>query len=269
MLTYLGVVPRAAGLVGRVMAARLPGSIVRRRRLLREVAIIAAAYFTYFGVRSLTEGEFQHAVSNAQAIVDFELSLGLFFEPTAQAFIVSSDWALRLANWVYLFGHWPIIGVVGFWLYRNKWSRYRLYRNSLIISGSIGLIIFLLYPVAPPRLIGMAFVDTVNKYSSVYHVLQPAWLTNQLAAVPSLHFGWNLIIGIVLVREASHIALRLLGVVTPVIMLAAIILTGNHYVIDAVVGGGVALIGLAVATTLHGEWRWPRPRLPLRPSPSG
>lgn len=196
-------------------------------RLAREVGIIAIAYFAYFGVRGLTEGNFGQAVSNALAIVAIERSLGFFVEPALQSIIVGSEWLVNLANWVYLFGHWPVIIITGTWLYRSKRDRYRLYRNALIISGVIGLLIFMIFPVAPPRLIGTAFVDTVTEYSNLYHVLQSAWLTNQLAALPSLHFGWNLLVGVVLVREARHPAFRALGVITPLIMLAAIIFNGE------------------------------------------
>ena len=219
-------------------------------RLLREVGIIAVAYFTYFGVRAMTAGELNHALSNSLAIVEFEAALGLFLEPTVQATVVGYHWAVNLANWIYLFGHWPIVIAVGIWLYRRDWSRYRLYRNALILSGAIGLVIFMVYPVAPPRLLASLFVDTVTKHSNLYHVLQPIWLTNQIAALPSLHFGWNLLVGIVLVREAKHPASRLFGLIMPIVMLVAIVATANHYLLDAFVGGGGAIIGLVLATKL-------------------
>ena len=235
-----------------------PDRSPKRRRAIREVGIVAVAYFAYFGVRGLTEGGLDRALANARAIVDLEERLGLFVEPTLHASIVGYHWAVNLANWVYLFGHWPVIVIVGAWLYRYKWPRYQYYRTAVLLSGTIGLVIFMLYPVAPPRLFGPAFVDTVTEYSNLYHVLQPSWLTNQLAALPSLHFGWNLLIGIVLVREVRNPVVRVVGAITPLIMGAAIVLTANHYLIDIVGGGGVALIGLALATRLNGLGRWPR-----------
>ena len=118
------------------------------------------------------------------------------------------------------------------------------------MSGAIGIILLMLYPVAPPRLTDLTVLDTVTTYSNLYHVLQPAWLTNQFAAFPSLHFGCNLLIGIALVRETRHPAIRALGFTSPIIMLLAIVLTANHYFIDAVAGGAIALVGLAVSSKI-------------------
>ena len=228
------------------------------RRPVREIGIIAVAYFTYFGVRGLTAGDLDRALSNASMIVRFELEYGLFVEPSVQAVVSGYDWVFKVASWIYLFGHGPIIALVGIWLYRKRRTRYGVYRNALIYSGAIGLVIFVVFPVAPPKLIGSSFIDTVTEYTALYHVLQPTWLTNQLAALPSLHLGWNLVIGIALVRESRHPALRGFGAVMPLVMFMAIIVTANHYFIDAAVGAVVALIGLAVATKLDRQTYWPR-----------
>ena len=205
---------------GEADALRVPKPIRTRKRFIRELGIVTAFYFVYFGARGLTVGDFNDAFANAKAIVDFETALGLFVEPAIQAVLISYDWTLKLAGWLYLFGHLPVIGLAGGWLYWKKWDRYRLYRNALFISGALGLVMYVLYPVAPPRLIGELFIDTVTKYSNVYHLMQPSWLTNQLAALPSLHFGWNLIVGIALLRETHHLLGQALGVASPLIMLA-------------------------------------------------
>ena len=219
-------------------------------RLTREIGIIAVAYFAYFGVRSLTEGSFDAAFANAKDLVAFEKNLGFFVEPTANALIVGNRSLINLANWVYLWGHWPIIIMVSIWLYRKKVERYVLYRNALLVSGGIALLLFVFYPVAPPRFNDLLFVDTVTQYTSQYHVLQPAWLTNQLAAFPSMHFGWNLLVCIALVRESRNPIVRAIGVASPIIMLAAIVFTANHYIIDGAAGGAVALVGMLLAVKI-------------------
>lgn len=81
-------------------------------------------------------------------------------------------------------------------------AAYSVFRNAFFISGTIGIIIFVLYPVAPPRLADVGVVDTVTMYSSSYRVLQPPAFVNQYAAVPSLHFGWDLLMGIALVTQS-------------------------------------------------------------------
>ena len=224
--------------------------ITDRKRVIREFLIIAAGYFTYFGVRGATEGQLDVALTNAQSIVRLEEALGLFVEPALQAWVITDRWTANFANWVYLWGHWPVMGIVAFWLFRNREYGYRLYRNAILVSGAIGLLLFMFFPVAPPRMTDFGFFDTVTAYSNLYHVLQPAWLTNQLAAFPSLHFGWNLLIGIALFRESNNRAARLFGIAGPLLMFTAIVLTANHYIIDALGGGVVALIGLAIATKI-------------------
>ncbi len=216
----------------------------RRFPFLREIAGVLAAYFAYFAVRGATEGDVALAMEHARLVERFERALGLFIEPQLQAAILSERWLVDLANWVYVWGHWPVIAAVALWLYRSSPERYRLTRNAFLISGAIGLVIFTTFPVAPPRLADMGLVDTVVQRSNFYHVLQPPSLTNQFAAVPSLHSGWNLLIGIALFRESRHPVGRVIGVLLPVAMLAAVVLTANHYLVDTVAGGTIALIAL-------------------------
>jgi hypothetical protein len=80
---------------------------------------------------------------------------------------------------MYIWGHWPLIGAVAAWLFFRRPDTYRLFRNAFLISGAIGIILFVLYPVAPPRLAGVDVVDTVTMYSNSYHVLQPPAFVNQ------------------------------------------------------------------------------------------
>ena len=81
-------------------------------------------------------------------------------------------------------------------LYRKRHDRYLLLRNTIFVSGAIGFLFFALLPVAPPRLADSSLMDTVTLHSDAYRALQPPGLTNQYAAFPSLHFGWNLVVGI-------------------------------------------------------------------------
>ena len=106
------------------------------------------------------------------------------------------------------------------------------------------------YPVAPPRLLGGDLVDTVSKYSTSYRVLQPPSLVNKYAALPSLHVGWNLLVGVFVWRNASTPLMRTLGGVSPALMITAVVLTANHYIVDAVAGSGLAPFGLWIAGQL-------------------
>lgn len=242
-------------LTDRVQAARLP----RRGPLIRELGVVALAYFVYFRVRGMTEGDWASALRNAKEIEGLERSLGIFVEPTLQAAILGHPWIVDLLNFIYLWGHWPVIGLAALWLYRTRPASYRLYRNAFLVSGAIGLCLFVVYPVAPPRLVGVEFVDTVAQRADVFRLLQPKELTNQYAAFPSLHFGWNLLVGIAVIEGTRRWTVRALGLLSPLAMLAAIVLTANHYLLDAVGGAIVALIGLIVAHALA-SWQ-------LRPVP--
>lgn len=231
-----------------------------RTGLLREVALGIFAYFAYFGVRGFTAGSEAQALANADAIVELERSLRIFHEPTLQAAILDERWIVNAANWMYVWGHWPLIILAAAWLYLNMPTTYRLYRNAFLVSGAIGLVIFSLFPVAPPRLADVDIVDTVTLYSHSYRVLQPPALVNQYAAVPSLHFGWNLLIGIMLVTKGRTLSTRVAGALVPPVMFLAIVLTANHFILDAVAGGAVALIGLWIASALNPYLQFNAPR---------
>jgi hypothetical protein len=225
-------------------------SFLDRSGLVREMALVIFAYFAYFAVRGMTMGSESRAVNNAEKVVGFERAIGIFREPQMQNAILDHGWLVNLMNWMYVWGHWPLIILVAAWLYLNLPATYRLYRNAFVISGAIGIVIFALFPVAPPRLADIDIVDTVTLHSNSYRVLQPPGLVNQFAAVPSLHFGWNLLIGIILFTKGSSVITRAAGLAIPPIMFLAIVLTANHYIIDAVLGGTLTLSALAIAHAL-------------------
>jgi hypothetical protein len=112
---------------------------------------------------------------------------------------------------------------------------YRL-RNAMMLSGAVGFAFFALFPVAPPRLADLGMADTVTLTSHAYRVLQPAMFTNQFAAMPSLHAGWNLLIGLAILAAARHPLAKAAGVVLPMAMIATVVLTANHYFLDVVLG---------------------------------
>ena len=101
---------------------------------------------------------------------------------------------------MYIWADRPVIIATATVLYMSRPMYYRVFRNALITSGLIGFVFFYAVPTAPPRLLGNRFADTVLDYSHAYRALQPPSLTNQYAAMPSLHFGWNLVVGVVLLR---------------------------------------------------------------------
>jgi PAP2 superfamily protein len=248
-VAFFAVTPLAILLA--VVAATWAVGARRRGRFLREAGLVLLAYFAYFLVRGVTEGNFAEAREHAQLLVEFEKSLGIFVDPSTQALLLSQTALIKVANWIYVWGHWPVVGVVIIWLFTTRPEAYLVYRNALLISGGIGLILYVIFPAAPPRLIGMGFADTVFDQSTFAGIMQPNALTNQYAAFPSLHFGWSLLMGIAIMRETHSAKLRLLAPFLPIAMLLSVVITANHYVVDAVAGGVVALISLQAALIIH------------------
>ena len=218
------------------------------KRVVREVLVVLFGALLYFFVRGLMHTQVGLAVANAEALIALEQQLGLFHEPWLQSLIIERDWLVTLFNRIYIFGHWPVIVGTMVWLLWRHTDSFSVYRSALLISGAIGLVFFVLLPMAPPRLVpDQGFIDTVTQHSNAYRVLQPPSFTNQYAAMPSLHVGWNLLMGIAIVRHASTRWGRTFGWTMPVLMYIATIVTANHYLLDGMVGSIVALTGLAIA----------------------
>jgi PAP2 superfamily len=219
-------------------------------RVAWQLGLILGAALAYFGVRGLTEGNETAAVSHGESVLRIERALRLDIEAAVQNAVLHHGWLVNAANWVYIWGHWPVITITLVWLYRRHRDSFLLLRNAMFVSGLIGLVIFMSFPVAPPRLMPNGFTDTVTELSNSYRVLQPPSLINKFAALPSLHVGWNLLIGLIASRHIRPRVGRLLVLFSPAVMASAVVLTANHYVVDALAGSAVAGIGLVVATAL-------------------
>ena len=218
---------------------------------LVQVVLIGICILLYFGVRGLTEGTVEAAIAHANRLMDVERTIGMDVEHGLQRPVIANPMLLNVANWIYIWGHWPVIAACAVWLYRRRHASYIRLRDAFFISGAIGLIIFASYPVAPPRLAGLGFIDTVTQHSHAYRVLQPPHLVNRYAALPSLHAGWNLVLGVAMFRATRNRAVRTVATVLPAAMAWAVVATANHFVIDAVAGVSLALFGWWAAA------RWP------------
>lgn len=226
-------------------------STSRAAAVVREVLVVCSGVLLYFLVRGLTAADESVAVENARNLARWERDVGLDLESDVQALILRHDLAVTVMNWVYVWGHWPAIAAVLIWLVLRHPSGYRIIRNAMLLSGLIGLIVFVTFPLAPPRLAALGLQDTVTEQSASYRVLQPKAFVNQYAAMPSLHVGWDLLIGIALVAHGGYLVVRAVGIVLPLVMSVSVVATANHYVIDAVVGASVVLLCLALAVRIE------------------
>ncbi len=218
-----------------------------------EVAIFALALVVYQGSRALVIGDPSTAFENAAGIIHWEKSSGLFVETTIQQWILNHVELAEILNYFYMYAHWTVTPLFFIWLYKRRARVYPYVRNAFLATNAIALVVFMLYPVAPPRLAGVSdgFVDTLHNISDIdlHGGIFAGWF-NPHAAVPSMHFGYALMIGMVGMVLLRSWPLRLIALAYPVAVFITITGTANHYVIDAVAGG------LAVAVGFIAVWAW-------------
>ena len=224
--------------------------------LVAEAVIMVGAYLAYEAVRRLVAADSGDAFVHASRIIEVEQELGIFLEPSLQGLVVDHHWLVTLFNWIYVWGYLPVIAAAALYLYVRHHEFYTRYRNAFLVSGAAGLLIFAFLPVAPPRMFPeFGFVDTVRDHSTVYQQFERSNLVNEFAAVPSFHFGWILLVGLAIAQTNQHAAARALAFALPVLMLAAIVFTANHYLIDAAIGGVLVLGSLVAVRATEGiDW---------------
>ncbi len=198
----------------------------------------------YLGVRGITQTSEDLALANAYDILKFEAELGIAWERQAQQYLLNrSNW-MSFFNWFYAWTYWPVLAGSLILLWWRDRKRYLLYRDALIVSGAVGLLIFALYPVAPPRFLD-GFVDTVSAHSR--HVIaHPKALINPFAALPSFHVGWHALSALMIASMVKRWWIRGLIMTPTVIMAITVIVTANHYIVDAAAGLVLSLAGLGI-----------------------
>jgi membrane-associated phospholipid phosphatase len=224
----------------------------RTRGAASELALVVAFAATYAAVRAVTEGRVEVALANARGLMGAEDGLRIAWERQLQALVTSHEVLTTIANWIYIYGHWPVIALSAAYLYARHRGEYLRLRNAMVISGLIGFVCFAFLPVAPPRLADPGLLDTIAEYSNGYRALQPPALTNQYAAMPSLHVGWNLLVAIALWRAVRGRGARALAAAMPAAMAFAAVATANHFVLDVLAGSLVVLVALALARAWSG-----------------
>jgi hypothetical protein len=234
---------------------------VGRHRVYRdafEILIVALAFLLYFIVRGSVVDRDAAALSHAVRVIEIERKLGIFWEPQLNSAVIDSGALIQLFNAIYFWLDFPFIVAIGMWMYLfGHRHEYTIARDALLASGAIALIVYHAFPLMPPRLLaehGYAFVDTLDKYTHVSYQADSAQaFVNPYAAMPSLHYGWAVLVGGVLFWTTRNVWLRAVGLAMPGLQFAAILFTANHYVLDAFGGLGAAVLGLLVAIALQ---RW-------------
>jgi len=200
----------------------------------REFLVVACVLSVYFAVNIGSADREQVAMGNAEDLISLERSLGIFLEAEVQGAVMGTP--LVHVLWaVYIFVH-PVI-TAGFIVvaFLSGSSSYPYVRNVFVIFSLVSFAIFFTYPVAPPRLLpGQGFVDMLHSDAPVsYHSDLARLLLNPYAAMPSVHFGYSLIIGAMLFRTSSNRLVTSLGIAYPLLMIISIVASANHLIVDA------------------------------------
>jgi hypothetical protein len=235
--------------------------------LVRELVLVVVLLLAYKYGRFLTGGHVAAALHNARDVIGLERSLGVFTEARLQDLVLPDTSLIRFLNVYYLVAHVAVTAAAFIWLYVRHPSTYRRFRNVMVVITLAGMVVHLLLPLAPPRMFpNLGFVDTARVFGPASYGAGSPYkgFANQFAAMPSLHFGWALVIAwAVLIATASMWRFTVLA--HPVITLAAIVLTANHYWLDAVVA--IILFGIALGVDHLLEHR--RKRKELRSAGGG
>ena len=245
------------------------GRRVAVRAAVREILLVAALFLAYQAGRMLATGHVAEAMDNAVRVWDLERAVRLPAESLVQGLVIDHHALVRLANSYYAYVHFPATAVTLIWMYLRRPGLYRWMRRTLAGLTAVALVVHLIVPLAPPRMVAVAgLIDTGLHYGpSVYGPPSADSMANQYAAMPSLHVGWALAVAIALIA-ATRGRRRWLWLAHPLVTLLVVVATGNHYWLDALVAA--ALLGAVLLILPRPDTRpaavVPAPRQPVEPA---
>jgi hypothetical protein len=229
------------------------------RRGLRELALVTAAYGIYVASRLLADGSLARGRDRAATLLDLERATHLNVEASVNHAVSAHAWAAVPMSMWYASLHYLVTPATLIWIYLRRPDAYPRARNVLAAATGLGLLGFLLAPTAPPRLMGAGYVDTLARYSDFgwwsTHASAPAGLgrfTNELAAMPSLHVGWAVWVAWALYPQVSR-RWRLTAIAYAAGTSVVVVATGNHWVLDALVGAVLLPVAWAVVASGRGR----------------
>jgi hypothetical protein len=247
-------------------------------RWWREFLYIAVFYAVYSGIRNQFGSAAvspEHALEHARQVVRIERALHLFVEPRLQAWFITSNNGtvhyelpgarMFLEFWNVFYGtfHFVVTAIALLWMFRRFPTDYARWRNTLAFTTGLALIGFAFYPLMPPRLLTgpppygaglheFTFVDTLAKVGGLWSFDSGTMqkVSNQYAAMPSLHFAWSSWCLLVLYPKLKRRWAKVLITIYPLCTLWAIMVTANHYWLDAAGGVVILTVGYLLGSQL-------------------
>ncbi|WP_314251240.1 phosphatase PAP2 family protein [Streptomyces kutzneri] len=242
----------------------------RRPRIWFEILLIAISYWTYSLIRNAVPEQKAAALANADWIWSAERTLGIAVEQSVNHAVNSVTWLIVGMNYYYATLHFVVTIGVLVWIYRFHPGRYAATRLVLFATTGVALVGYYCYPLAPPRLMnGQNFIDTVLVHHTWGSMASGnlKQMSNQYAAMPSMHIGWSLWCGLTIFAVASAPWARILGLLYPTATLVVIVATANHFWLDAVGGMLCLAFGYTVSRSWYGSFAHRLPRHPEHTGP--
>ncbi len=227
---------------------------LRRRDGLVQILIVVGGFEAYEGLRHVMTPNWQEAFANAARVESLERWGHFAWEQSMQRLFLGMPHLVQAMNVFYFAGHFVLTGVFFMWLYFRSREGFRSVRNAFLIATAISLVVHWLFPTAPPRLAHVGLTDTLRAFSGI-DIGSPhsSPFSNPVAAVPSLHAGFALGVAYGLVKFARRTWVRVLGVVYPLVVVLTIVVTGNHFILDALAGMLVMAAGIMASARLPGR----------------
>jgi membrane-associated phospholipid phosphatase len=215
------------------------------RKGVFEIGLVVGLFMAYFATRGIVSGRAADAFHNAHQLMELQNWMGISWELGFQSWVLQYDWMIWALNSIYVYTHMPALILFAIWVFVWHHNWYQEIRNIFLGMLAVGLLVYTLIPLAPPRFFtSSGFVDTLAMYSSVdYHQNSIEMLYNPYAAMPSLHVGFAVFVGIGIIVIGQTPVRWFIGILFPLLMSLAVIGTGNHFVLDVVAG-----VALAFAT---------------------
>lgn len=234
------------------MSVAAPGPRLSWRR---EVILFLAAYVAYSVARGAAAGSLEAGLENARSIIAIQARLGIGVEAAVQEHLIGQP-VMWMLNRLYLIAQFAVVPVALVWVYRRRRDLYPKLRTTVLATWLLALPVYALFPTAPPRLADIGVVDTVSEQTRF--ALDSPFVTafyNPIAAVPSLHAGFAIAVGVAVAASVRALWARLAALLWGPAVAVVVIATGNHFVLDVILGAVAVVVGYCVALLLHRESR--------------